>query len=630
MDKNSIIGFGLLILLVFGYSVFNRPSAEELEQQQRTRDSLELVEQQLANPKVAEQQPIADPQPTVELPDSVKNLQLAASFGPFAPSGAGEEKEFTLENDEVVVKLSSLGGRITSVELKNYFKATRDSNRNEVKSKLYLLEDEKNIFEYQLPVANLAAGYISSEKLYFDGVKSGNSISFKAKTIDGGYFEQRFTLADVGYNIDYNVGGQNLSTALDRSKADVRLNWANYLDHLELNATYEERYSTVYYKPADDDPTYCSCTSDDEADADNKSIKWVSHANQFFNTSLIAKNQPFSTGEFETKMLGADGEDLKLIKTNLEVPMDAILGNGYELSWFVGPNKYNDLKAYDISLEEIVPYGWSIFGTVNRWIIRPLFNFLSGFIGNKGLVILLLTVLVKLALYPLMYKMLYSQSKMAALKPQMAKMKEKFPDDAQKVQMETMKMYQEYGVSPLGGCLPMVAQMPIWFALYRFFPASIEFRQASFLWATDLSSYDVFAWLPFNIPAYGEHISLFTILWALTTLIYTYYNTKHMDLTANPAMKYMQYLMPVMFLFFFNSFASGLTCYLLFSNMFNIGQTIITKNYLIDKDKIEAELSANKKKPKKKGGFGAKLQEAMREQQEAQAKKKGDSKKKKK
>jgi len=219
----------------------------------------------------------------------------------------------------------------------------------------------------------------------------------------------------------------------------------------------------------------------------------------------------------------------------------------------------------------------------------------------------------------LMYKMLHSQSKMAALKPQMASLKEKYGDDQQKQQMETMKMYQEYGVSPLGGCLPMALQMPIWFALYRFFPASIEFRQASFLWATDLSSFDVAFWLPFNIPFYGQHVSLFTILWALTTVIYTYYNTKHMDMSANKMMKNIQYVMPIMFLFFFNNFAAGLTCYLLFSNLFNIAQTLITKNYLIDHEKIEAELAANKKKPKKKGGFRDKLAEAMKAQQEAQA-----------
>ena len=219
---------------------------------------------------------------------------------------------------------------------------------------------------------------------------------------------------------------------------------------------------------------------------------------------------------------------------------------------------------------------------------------------------------------------------MAALKPRIAEMKGKFGDDAQKQQMETMKMYREYGVNPLGGCFPIVLQMPIWFALYRFFPASIDFRQAGFLWADDLSSYDAFIQLGFELPFnMGAHISLFTVLWAVTTLIYTYYNSKHMDMSANPAMKYMQYLMPIMFLGFFNSYASGLTCYLFFSNIFNIGQTIITKNYIINQKKLEKELVDYSKKPKKKkGGFQERLEKALKEQQKIQADK--DAKKNKK
>ena len=221
---------------------------------------------------------------------------------------------------------------------------------------------------------------------------------------------------------------------------------------------------------------------------------------------------------------------------------------------------------------------------------------------------------------------------MGALKPRIEALKTKLGDDQQAVQMETMKLYREFGVNPLGGCLPMVVQIPIWFALYRFFPASIEFRQAPFLWATDLSSFDVFAYLPFEIPFYGAHISMFTLLWAISTVIYTYYNTKHMDMSANPAMKYMQYMMPIMFLFFFNNFASALSCYLLFSNVINIGQTLITKNFIIDQDKIEKELQAYKKKPKKKGGFQERLSKALEEQKKMQAQKektvKGGGKKK--
>lgn len=233
-------------------------------------------------------------------------------------------------------------------------------------------------------------------------------------------------------------------------------------------------------------------------------------------------------------------------------------------------------------------------------------------------------------LYPLMYKMLHSQAKMGALKPELAHLKAKYKDKPQQQQMETMKIYREYGVSPLGGCMPMILQMPIWYALFRFFPASITFRQESFLWATDLSSFDVITWLPFSIPAFGSHISLFTILWAFTTIIYSYYNMKHMDMSANPAMKYVQYFMPVTFLFFFNTYASGLTCYMFFSNLFNIAQTVITKRFVFDDEKILAELNKQKSKPKKKGRFQERLEEAMKQQQQVKNKRDAQMRKKKK
>jgi len=250
---------------------------------------------------------------------------------------------------------------------------------------------------------------------------------------------------------------------------------------------------------------------------------------------------------------------------------------------------------------------------------------LARFIGNQGIVILMLTLLVKVFVYPLTYRMVLSQAKMAALKPRMEALKKKHGDDQQAMSVETMKMYSEYQVNPLGGCLPVLLQMPIWFALYRFFPAAIEFRQQSFLWATDLSSYDSIVQLPFHLPfGAGNHLSLFTMIWVVTTLWYTWYSMKQMDTSAMQndqmkVMKYMQYFMPVMFMFFFNSFASGLTLYLCFSNIVNIGQTVVTKQFLIDNEKIKAALEANKNKPKKTGGWRDKFEQAMKEQQKVQA-----------
>jgi YidC/Oxa1 family membrane protein insertase len=486
-----------------------------------------------------------------------------------------------------------------------------------------------------LPVKNSGKGLVSTQDLYFTPAVSGNTITFTADAGNGRSFQQIYTIKDGSYGIDYNVRFNGLSNVLSASQ--VELNWLTFLDRIELNYTYEQMYSSVYFKETDDDYDYCSCTGDDKEELDSDPVQWMAHSNQFFASVLMAKDRPFKGGVFETKVVDRDklkdSPDLKTLHSQLQVPADQ---ESFAMEMYVGPKDYEILAEYGEEVKYIVPFGTSIIGTANRWVIRPLFNFLSGLIGTKGIVILLLTLIVKMALYPLTYKMLHSQQKMAALKPQMAKVKEKHKDDQQAAQMETMKMYREYGVNPLSGCMPMVLQMPVWFALYRFFPASIEFRQEGFLWASDLSSYDVAFWLPFNIPFTDQsHLSLFTILWVFTTLIYTYYNMQQMDMAnmgggANAQMmKYMQFGMPVFFLFFFNSFASGLTAYLVFSNLFNIAQTLITKNIIIDKDKIERDLMAHKKKPKKKSGFQSRLEEAMKQQQALAAHREATKKRKK-
>ena len=623
MDKNTVIGFVLIFLLLVVWQQYNAPTPEQLAMEQARQDSIALVQQQAAEELAEEQAPeTATPKTDslVHASDSVKTAQLGGVFGPFSLAAAGEEQIYKLSNDLMTVSISSKGGRIVEVELNEYQKILEDSLGNQTKAPLLLLEDKKNKFGYFLPIANLPSGGVNTGELFFTAAEVlNNTLVLRASAGDNRYFEQRYALSPETYVIDYDIKFEGLNNILSSNVESIQLNWLNYLDKLELNTNYERNYSTVYYKPVEDDPDYCSCTSDDIEKIDQQKLKWISNTNQFFNSSLIAETS-FNSAVLETEVLDVAANDLKILKSQIDIPFGRSASETFEMDFYVGPNEYSALKAAGPDLEDIIPFGWSIFGTVNRWIIRPIFTFLSGFIGSKGIVILLLTFLVKFALYPLTYKMLYSQSKMAGLKPRIEKMKEKLKGDSQAVQMETMKLYREFGVNPLGGCMPMVLQMPIWFALYRFFPASIEFRQASFLWATDLSSYDVITRLPFEIPFFGSHLSLFTLLWAITTLIYTYYNTKHMDFGSNPAMKYMQYLMPVMFLGFFNSFASGLTCYLLFSNLFNITQTIVTKNYIIDQDKIQKELEAYKKKPKKKkSGFSERLEAAMKEQQRVQA-----------
>lgn len=634
MDKNTVIGLTLIFMLFMAWQWMLSPTQEQIAEQQRIQDSISRAE--VIADSLAQIQNIPTPEiqdSTSAIPvesDSVQQVRLSGEYGPFALAAKGEEETSTLENDLLKIVFTNKGGRIKYVELKEHYKVQDGPDKEEVKTNLRLLEDEKNKFEYFLPIANLPSGGISTAELYFSKTVSDNSITFRADAGNGRFFEQKYSLSPGTYKIDYDLNFKGLNNVISKNVNEISLNWLNYLDKLERNTQYERNLSTTYFRPVDDDPDHCSCTSDDTETNDDGRIKWVSNTNQFFNSTLIAK-ESFSSGVMEVQLVDEESEDLKKLDTKLNIPFGHGSDETFGMTMYIGPNEFDRLYAIDSSVEDIIPFGSSIFGTINRWVIRPLFNFLSQFIGSKGIVILFLTIIVKLLLYPLTFRMLYSQSKMGALKPRIEGMKDKFKDDQQKQQMETMKLYREFGVNPLGGCMPMVLQMPIWFALYRFFPAAIEFRQASFLWATDLSSYDIFMRLPFEIPfGFGAHISLFTVLWAITTLLYTYYNTKHMDMSANPAMKYMQYLMPVFFLGFFNSFASGLTCYLLFSNLFNIGQTLITKNYIIDQDKIKEELEAYKKKPKKKGGFQERLETALKEQQKIQAQREAQGKKKKK
>ena len=600
---------GLIFLLLFLWMQYSKPP----EQPEQPATQTSAQQQQAAAP----QQAATTNQPMAQAPsDSADQVMTNARFGAFAPAGTGKEQFETLENDLVKVTFSTKGGQIKEVFLKKYQKISVDSAGVETKNPVRLLEDSKNRFEYELPVNGTASGKVLSSDLYFTAAKSGNTITFRADASQGRYFEQRYSLRANDYAIDYQVSGNGLQNVL--SQQQLRLNWVNHLDKLEKNQTYERTMSSVYYKKASASPNYCDCRKNDVESLGQEPVQWFSHSNQFFNTSLLANSFAFREFVGETMMLTDADPDLKLLRTTAVLPFE----NGTaSMTIYSGPNEFDRLRAMGSELEDIIPFGASIFGAINRWVMHPIFEFLSRYIGMAGLVILMLTLLVKLCVYPLTYRMVLSQSKMSALKPQLETLKKKHGDDQQAMSVETMKLYSTYGVNPLGGCLPVLLQMPIWFALYRFFPASIEFRQQSFLWATDLSSYDSIMQLPFHLPfGAGSHISLFTLIWVVTTLWYTWYSMKQMDSSSMQndqmkVMKYMQFAMPVMFMFFFNSFASGLTLYLCFSNILNIGQTVVTKRFLIDNEKIKAQLEVQKNKPKKTTGFRSRLENAMKEQQ---------------
>ncbi len=617
MEKNQIIGFALIFVIIMAWSVINKPDIE-LEEAPNTSNTEQTYS---ADESSYDSKSMSETINTQIPTESDINL-LNDQYGVFSSNAQGTESIDFLENDKFKIAFTNKGGRIKYVELKDYKKLKEDENGQDIESLVRLFEDEKNRFNYKLSVGNRT---INTEELYGSINKSNNSISYNFLGNDGSVFKQTYTISPDSYLIDYNLSTKGLSSDLSKAQLEIK----NYLDKIEKNYTFEKTVSTVYFKERDEDSDYCNCRSDDIEDQSDKKIKWFSFANQFFNTSIIADNRSFDGLIASTEVYDESNEDMKLTKASVSIP----IGDGendFGMSIFAGPNEYELLTQVDSDLEQIIPFGRSIFGSINRHFIRPFFNLLAGMISSKGIVIILIIFIIKMALYPLTYKMLHSQAKMGALKPEIAKMGEKFKDDAQKKQMETMKLYREYGVNPMGGCMPMFIQMPIWYALFRFFPASITFRQESFLWAQDLSSFDEILSLPFAIPGFGSHLSLFTILWAITTVIYTYYNMKHMDMSANPAMKYVQYLMPIMFFVFFNNYASGLTCYMFFSQLFNIAQTVLTKKYVFDDKKILEELNVKKAQPKKKSGFQAKLAEAMEKQQRLQEQKAAAKKKKKK
>jgi len=451
MDKNTIIGFGLIFLMLIGMQYFQNQNRVEAEAAQRVQDSIAQVQHQkdsiaaaLEVEQVKETTPLDSSQQV--LLDSLQKLQRAQSFGGFATAATGQEEDVILENDVLKITFSNKGGRIKSVLLKEYFKMGT-VEEGDKKYPLYLLEDERNKFEYTLPMNN--GTKVLTSDLYFDVQKSGKSVTFRAKASDNQYFEQKYTLTDGSYTIDYDLKTNGLNDVLASSSEEIKLNWENYLTKIERNVDYERRMSSVYFKTIEDDTDYCNCNKSDVERIEDERITWIAHSSQFFNSALMTTDVPFHSGVMETVVpeTDADVSYLKKLNSTVNIPTGE-LADGFKMQFYIGPKDYKTLAAFDNELQYTVPFGISIFGTVNRYIVRPLFGFLLSFISSKGIVILVLTLIVKLVLFPLTYKMLYSQSKMGALKPQIAKVREKYKDDAQQQQMETMKMYREFGVNP--------------------------------------------------------------------------------------------------------------------------------------------------------------------------------------
>ena len=630
MDKNTIIGFVLILAIVLGFAQLNKKSDKEIATEKRFNDSIALVEQN----RVESQSTAKTANPTTASDSIAANdtSKLADSFGGFSASAKGQEKFYTLENDLVKLTLSSKGGRVYSAQLKKY--QTHDS------LPLILFDGKESAMDFTFVTINNRV--VNSSDLYFEPVsdvttdaKGSKTIILRLKTTGAGYMDFAYTLPAKSYMLSFGIKANSMTTVMPGGVNSLDMHWASKIRQQEKGRKFEDRYSAIEYKYMADDVEKLSESKDEVKELQNK-VKWIAFKDQFFSSILIS-NEGLTSAKLKSNLEKEGSGYLKSYNANMAVGFDPTGKNPTTFSLFFGPNQYKTLSSFDkgveadkeLQLNKLIPLGWGVFGWINRFVIIPLFNFFSQYIGNFGLIILLLTLVIKLVLFPLTYKSYVSSAKMRVLKPEIDEINARIPaDKAAERQKATMELYGKVGVSPLSGCVPSLLQMPLLFAMFSFFPAAIELRQQSFLWATDLSTYDSIYTLPFTIPfGFGDHVSLFCLLMTATNIIYTKLNMANTNTADQPGgamMKWMMYLMPLMFLFMFNNYASGLSYYYFIATLISIGQTYAIRGF-VDEKKILAQLHAkratNAKKPAKKSGFMDRLEKMQRDQQAVQKRK---------
>ncbi len=639
MNRDNIVGLILIFVILIGFSILNAPSEEEKLEAQRQRDSIAAVraEEQRAREAaatMAEETIATEKEEIAEIEDdSLRQAVLKDRMGYFAGSATGEEKFYTVENELLKLTFSNKGGFLTSVELKKH--KTWDQRP------LELLTGDNNIFNLNFLSSNRT---ISTRELYFVPflnevtpadqanirVSPDGDLTFSMRLYSDNhtddnprFLEFAYTLKSDDYMIGFDINTTGMADVIATNISYLNLNWEMDLHRLEKSRKNEMNVTTIHYKFFNDDVEKLRETRDATENL-RTSVRWISFKQQFFSSVLIAGNN-FSRAEVSTQSYEENNEDLlKRMTATIDIPYNSRENNSIPMHFYFGPNHFNTLKAYDLKLEEQIPLGWALFGWINRFVVIPVFNYLDSFNLNYGIIILILTLMLKLVLFPIAFKTYVSQARMRVLKPDIEELSQKFPkkEDAMKKQQAQMALYKKAGVNPMAGCVPMLLQFPFLIAMFRFFPASFELRQEGFLWADDLSSYDSILDLPFTIPFYGDHVSLFTLLMAVSTVIYTHMNSQMMS-TGNqmPGMKTMLYFMPVMLLFIFNSFASGLSYYYFLANVITFGQMFAFR-FMIDEDKIRRRIEENKKKPVKKSSWQKRLEDMAKQQQQQQKKRK--------
>lgn len=637
-DLNSLIGMLLLGALAFLFIYQSKPSKEELKKQKAT----ELrIKDSIANAKDVIKTPIKQEiveAPVYDVGDSLAMALVNKAKGTFdyaATLPSARTYETTFKNDILEIKVANKGGQITSLKLNKY--QTYDAKD------LYLIRDNNALLDLSFQTKD--GRNLHTKDMFFEPTLSSDGenqvLSMRLKVDANKYLEYRYVLKPNDYMLDFSIHSVGLADVINTT-SNINLDWKLKVFRSEKSLKYENQYTELDYLYDGDEFDYLSAMSKED-DEEEKNVNWIAFKKQFF-TSILLTNEPFKTVKFTSKNLMQDEKIdtvyLKEFTANISIP---VKGNEINASMqmYYGPTEIELLKAYENkSLAKIVPLGWGIFGWINKYFIVPLFAFLSSFMGSLGWTIVVLTVIVKLLMSPLLYKSFLSSAKMKVIKPEIQEINDRLKgkENAMKRQQESMALQRKAGVNPMAGCVPALLQMPIFFALFRFFPAAFELRQKSFLWADDLSAYDEIAKLPFHIPFYGSHVALFPILASITMFFYMKITQGQQASMQQPAqegmpdmqgmMKIMLYISPFMMLFFFNGYGSGLSIYYFVSQLISIGIMLVIKNYIIDEDKIHAQIQVNKQKaPKKKSAFRERLDNAMKQAQVQQELKKGGKKK---
>lgn len=632
IDLNSIIGFVLIFGILIWIMYQNQPSDKKIAAEKAKK---ELVAKQEGLAKVKDTKAAVLPVTAVAPGDTLQLAQLQKTLGGFAYSAtlpSAKESFTTIENEKIKLKIANKGGYIVQATLKEFEKFEKGS-----KQLVELIKDNNANLNIQMQTNDNKT--LNSKDLFFEPaltkVGADQILSMRLKAGANEFLEYKYILKPNDYLVGFDIRSQGLNKVLNSSKP-LDLQWDLKTYRSEKSISYENRYAEIYYNYEDGKESYVG--QGDHKEETPEKVDYIAFKQHFF-TTILQTNTSFEKSQLVSQNLVKDEKIDTVFTKQFKATVPLAFTNGeidYKMSWYFGPADYKVLKSYDKNFEKIIPLGWGIFGWINKWIFIPLFGFLSSTIGlSLGIAIIIFTIIIKLAMSPITYKSFLSQAKMKVLRPEITELGEKFKKDPMKKQQETMKLYNKAGVNPMAGCIPALIQLPFMYASFQFFPSAFELRQKSFLWADDLSSFDAVVKLPFHIPLYGDHISLFPIMAAIAIFFYMKMTSGDQQMAAPQQegmpdmakmMKIMIYVSPLMMLIFFNSYGAGLSLYNFISNLITIGIMFVIKNYIVDNDKIHAQIQENKlKEPKKQGKFQQKLQEVM-EQQEAA--KKAQNKKK--